>query len=373
MATLRDSYNTGNDDLRGVTNTTWYGQTIQLATTYSITSVKLLLFRSGSPGTVTVSIRATAAGLPTGADLTSGTTDGDTLTTSSSGEWREITFSSAYTLTGGTTYAICVRSAASGLRWNCDSSSPTYANGSGAISTNSGSTWIIQTNIDFMFEAWGEDVAAGNGVGAYVELINTFVGKLFGHDLQFRPEWNTELVTYDTGKEQRNQVWSRPRRHWVLPYNVMLTEYRNKLLELALRAKGMYNVFLFEDPYDYECALTECSITAIAAQTDFQLIKSYYPNETETWNENKTRIQPGDIFQPVVKVDDVLKTEGVDYTLDDDTGIVTFGAAPGVDAVVTANYRFYYPVRFDRDIYEETAIINSIFNMGDIPIIEVIE
>lgn len=212
-----------------------------------------------------------------------------------------------------------------------------------------------------------------------MEVINTFVGKLFGWDLRYREEWFTDLVDYDTGKEQRNQVWERPKRHWILPYNVLLATYRNKLIELCSRAKGMANVFLFEDPYDYECALTECSITAVGGETTTQLIKTYYVNETEKWNENKTRIQPSNIFAPIVKIDAAVKTEGTHFTLDDDTGIIdwTGGSSPngalGAGEVVTANYQFYCPVRFDRDVYEETTIYSSIWNMGDIPIIEVIE
>lgn len=208
-----------------------------------------------------------------------------------------------------------------------------------------------------------------------MEVINTFVGKLFGYDLRYREEWFTDLVDYDTGKEQRNQIWSRPKRRWILPYNVLLQEYRDKLKELCSRAKGMYNVFLFKDPYDYECALTECSITAIAAQVLFPLIKTYYGSESETWNENKTRIQPGNIFPPIIKVDNVTKVEDTDYTLDDDIGIVDFTlmGAPGAGAVITANYRFYCPVRFDVDVYNEATIYIGVWNMGDLPIVEVIE
>lgn len=206
-----------------------------------------------------------------------------------------------------------------------------------------------------------------------MEVINTFVGKLFGYNLQYQEEWLTDKVDYDTGKEQRNQIWERPKRHWVLPYNVILIEYRNKLKELCSRAKGIYNVFLFEDPYDYECSLTECSIIAIADQTLFPLIKTYYPDETEKWKEYKTRIKPSSIFQPIIKVNDVTKVEDTDYTLNDNTGVVTFSVAPGAEKVITANYQFYYPVRFDRDIYEESTIYKDILNMGDIPIIEVIE
>jgi len=212
-----------------------------------------------------------------------------------------------------------------------------------------------------------------------MEVINTFIGKLFGWNLKFSEEWFNDLIDYDTGKEQRNQIWSRPKRHWVLPYKLLLIANRDKLKELSSRAKGIYNVFLFDDPYDYQCALTECIITAVGGETTTQLIKTYYPNETEKWDENKTRIQPSGIFAPIVKIDAATKTEGTHFTLDDDTGIIdwTGGSAPNgalsTDEVVTANYQFYYPVRFDRDAYNETTIYTDVLSMGGIPIVEVIE
>lgn len=210
-----------------------------------------------------------------------------------------------------------------------------------------------------------------------MEVINTFIGKLFGWDLRYREEWSTDLVSYDTGKEQRNQIWERPKRHWVLPYNALITTYRDKLKELCSRAKGIYNVFLFEDPYDYECAFSECSITAIEGEDEYQLIKTYYgDSETETWNENKTRIQPNTIFQPIIFVGDDEQVEGVegaeeDYILDYDTGIITFTVVP--EEVITAKYQFYYPVRKEEDDYNEATIASGTWNMGDIPIVEVIE
>jgi len=212
-----------------------------------------------------------------------------------------------------------------------------------------------------------------------MEVINTFIGKLFGYNLKYDEEWFTDLVDYDTGKEQRNQVWERPKRHWVLPYNILLETYRDKLKELCSRAKGRYNIFLFADPYDFECALTECSITAVGGEITTQLIKTYYGSTSQTWDENKTRIQPSAIFTPVVKIDAAVKTEGTHFTLDDDTGIINWaaGSAPngalGAGEVVTANYQFYYPVRKEDDVYEESTVWKDVFNMGDIPIIEVIE
>ena len=208
-----------------------------------------------------------------------------------------------------------------------------------------------------------------------MELVITIqASKKYNYPLRMRSEWRTDVVNYDSsGVEQRNQVWSKPRRSWALPYSVLTLTQRNELFELAQRAKGRTSTFLFEDPYDHECLISDCSITAIAAQVDFQLDKDYYPGETETWTENKIKIQPSTIYQPYIEVDGAAQVEGGgdDYTLDDTTGIVTFGGAHGAGAVITANYYFYYKVRFVSDAYVERTMSSDRINLGTIPIIEV--
>lgn len=164
MATLRDYYNTGDDNYQTIWSTVWVAQTFTTSESYNISSVKLKLFRLNNPGTITVSIKATSGGLPSGGDLAVGTTDGSTLTTSVVGEWREITFGSPYTLSSGVKYAIVVRSGASApnyFYWKYDVSSPTYTGGSYIFSSNSGSSWAANTAIDFMFETWGDPIKPG--------------------------------------------------------------------------------------------------------------------------------------------------------------------------------------------------------------------
>ncbi len=165
MATKFEFYDAGDDSYVGLGSGTWGAQTFTPSEDFAITSVVLKMFRFGTPGTVTVSIRATTGDPdePTGADIDSvtGTTDGDTLTTNVSGEWREITFSAPINLTSGVTYAIITRSASTSLRWRIDSSSSGYAGGNYAHSTNSGSTWSGYSGGDYMFETWGEGVGGG--------------------------------------------------------------------------------------------------------------------------------------------------------------------------------------------------------------------
>lgn len=153
-------YNTGEDSWSGPYGTSWIAQTFTPSVSHKVTSVKLLLYRIGSPGTVTVGIRATDVdGHPTGADLAFGTTDGNTLTTSTAGEWREIYLSAGYDLTASTKYAIVVRALtgdnSNKPEWLRDESSPTYTGGNYEVSDDSGSTWSGLAARDFMFEDWG--------------------------------------------------------------------------------------------------------------------------------------------------------------------------------------------------------------------------
>ena len=166
MALARyEYYNEGDTSAGQYYGVNWTGQTFKPDSTFTILYVKLKLARVGSPGTITVSIRATSAGLPTGADLISGTTDGDTLTTNAAGEWRTITLFPGTTLTADTTYAIVVRAldgdiSTNYMWWRADNTSPTYTNGSVVSSSNAGDTWGSTTGTDFMFETWGSSVAA---------------------------------------------------------------------------------------------------------------------------------------------------------------------------------------------------------------------
>jgi len=155
---MYEYYNTGDDNHVWICGTNWVAQTFTPSVAHTITSVKLKLFRTGAPGTVTVSIRATSGGQPTGSDLCSGTTSGDTLTTSAPGEWREITLGSGYALSAGTTYAIVVRATGgnfSNLLYSRVDTFSTYGGGMYLLSANSGSSWTSGSPYDLMFEEWG--------------------------------------------------------------------------------------------------------------------------------------------------------------------------------------------------------------------------
>lgn len=140
----------------------WRAQTFTPVTAHLITSVKLFLYRVGSPGVLTISIRATSGGKPTGSDIggVTGTTNGNSLTISTAGEWREIFLSSGISLDASTKYAIVVRSAGANssntVVWKVNATGG-YTGGDKVDSSDSGDSWATPGSEDCGFEEWGTE------------------------------------------------------------------------------------------------------------------------------------------------------------------------------------------------------------------------
>ncbi len=163
-ATLIDQSNRTVDDSQlALDGVNWEAQTFTPGANHNLNRVWLLLRRGGSgalPGTCTVSIRNTSAGLPSGADLQSVTFSGDDLKVDPvDADWRYFVLTDV-ALTASTLYAIVVR-APSGdsnnrLLWRIDAGSPLYTGGQRCFSSDSGSSWTADSTTDTMFEE-GED------------------------------------------------------------------------------------------------------------------------------------------------------------------------------------------------------------------------
>ena len=163
-AVIRESYTVGDNTQANPYGNYWWSQTFTPSVAHKILRVRLKLFREGSSGTVTVSIRATDEnGHPTGGDLCSGSMDGSIITTSSPGAWYEIALGAGYNLSASTKYAIIVRTSFAYLYWRV-SSSGAYAGGNREGSTDGGSSWTAYADNDFMFEEWGQSPTASTHI-----------------------------------------------------------------------------------------------------------------------------------------------------------------------------------------------------------------
>lgn len=156
---LFEHYITGDDDDTGAAGRDWwwFGQTFTPSHSHVVNMVKLLLGRSGAPGTVTVSIRATHLNKPFGPDLCLGTINGNLLPLRPTYEWTEILLGEGTLLSTEIKYAICVRSQGSlfedRVEARLDETVPTYTRGQYVTSQDSGNTWILNPS-DLMFEEW---------------------------------------------------------------------------------------------------------------------------------------------------------------------------------------------------------------------------
>ena len=157
---LWESYAAGVDANYEAYGNLWYGQTFTVdPESHSALQLRILAYREGSPGTVTISIRAVdGSDLPTGSDLTSGTFDGDAITTDSAGAWYGVTLTE-YSLDYGVTYGIVIRAEAgdisNSLHIRYDGSSAGYTGGAEVTSANGGISWTEDTDDDSYFEVRG--------------------------------------------------------------------------------------------------------------------------------------------------------------------------------------------------------------------------
>jgi hypothetical protein len=159
-------YDTGDTGGATVYGINWKAQTFTPATAYTITYVRLKLYRVGvMTGSLTVGIRSSL----TGGDLTSGSILNSSITTSTAGAWYQIDLTS-YALAPGVSYGIVIRAitgdATKYIVWRVDITGD-YAGGYRNDSTNSGGSWSTVEAHDFMFETWGNATSVPPGVTSF--------------------------------------------------------------------------------------------------------------------------------------------------------------------------------------------------------------
>lgn len=178
------------------------------------------------------------------------------------------------------------------------------------------------------------------------------------------PMFLTDVVATVSGYEQRNSKWSQSRAKYNVASGVKTETQWQALIAFFRARRGKAVGFRFKDWSDYGAENVGIG-TGDGITTDFQLVKLYTSGSVAVSR---------DITKPVagtvtIYVDAVLQASGV--TVDTTTGIVSFTTAPLIGEVISADFEFDVPVRFDTD---EMAISMDSFDAGNwssIPLIEV--
>jgi len=197
------------------------------------------------------------------------------------------------------------------------------------------------------------------------------------------PTSSTDIVITGGGVEHRNANWALPKYRFNAKYMVKTRTTALQVYELFLAMQGKYGGFRVQDAWDYSSAADGVSTpsetdqtigTGNASEDTFQLIKTYTQGTATLARDIK---KPVTTFSVLIKVGAFTYTEGVDYTVDYTTGIVTFTTIPPNGDPVSAGFEFDVPCRFDTDDLSDLAFAIStsdgtgdIVNFGDIPLVE---
>jgi len=185
------------------------------------------------------------------------------------------------------------------------------------------------------------------------------------------PERRTEIVSFGSGREERNARWAHARRRYDAGYGVKSLNALRSVVTFFEERRGRLYGFRWRDRLDQISGVTAISArdqgigTGDGARTVFQLVKTYggvfapyqRPISKPVAGSVRVAVNGGEL-------------PAADFACDAATGLVTLATAPPSGAAITAGFRFDVPVRFDTDYLEVDL---SAFAAGAIPNIPVLE
>lgn len=182
------------------------------------------------------------------------------------------------------------------------------------------------------------------------------------------PGFSTNIITLASGYETRNINWTSSRYGYDLAIPVRSQAEVDAINAFFRNTKGKARGFRFKDYSDFE-ALDGSVITLTS--TTFQLQK-VYTSGTETNGRIITK-PVADTIQIYVGTALVESGFSPGYTLDEETGIITFEDEPG--GTVTWTGEFDVPVRFDTDLLQWRVVDRGsdglLYQIEQLPLVEI--
>ncbi|MCD6035223.1 MAG: hypothetical protein K0R63_964 [Rickettsiales bacterium] len=198
----------------------------------------------------------------------------------------------------------------------------------------------------------------------------TFAETRFPVDISYGsnggPEFATDVVVTQGGFEQRNINWAEARARYNIAHGIKSQEQLDALIVFFRARRGKAEGFRFKDWTDYQ-AIGVVFGEGDGAETAFQLRKPYTDGGITV---NRTITKPV-ADSEAIYINSVLKTTPAHYTLNTVTGIVTFATPPTDGTILSADFEFDVPVRFDTDRLSASLDSYGSYSWKDIPLIEI--
>ena len=168
-----------------------------------------------------------------------------------------------------------------------------------------------------------------------------------GYRYTSRPRYRVARVETASGDVTKNAVWAYPLHRYSVTIDSDMESNVPELLDFYHAHGGEESFFLFKDWADYKSVRVDDTpahtdqVAVSLTATTFQLVKDYTYG-AKVRRRLITKPKNGSVL---IGVGGTLTGSG--WTLDPDTGIVTFASAPG--AAVTWGGEFYVYADFDGD------------------------
>ena len=188
------------------------------------------------------------------------------------------------------------------------------------------------------------------------------------------PERRTEIVTLTNGFEERNTPWAHSRRRYDAGVGLRSLDDVETLIAFFEARSGQLHAFRWKDWSDYKSGIPSRPVapedqligTGDGVTTVFPLQKTYVSGL-------QSYVRP--ILKPVagtvvVAVAGDPKAESLEFTVNLETGEVSFMLPPDLGTRVSAGFEFDVPVRFDTDGIQTSV---ASFQAGDVPSVPIVE
>lgn len=181
------------------------------------------------------------------------------------------------------------------------------------------------------------------------------------------PVFNTSIFEGHDGLEQRGIMWRLPRHKYNVSLGIRTNDDMDDVREFFYKVKGKNVGFRYKDWNDFEIIAGNIG-TGDGASTIFRVVKKYTVGSV-TFSRRIYKLVSGTLN---VYVNGVLKTLTTDYTVDMDTGIITFVVAPTNMHPITVTCEFDVPVRLDLDFMLPTHSGYNVEDWSSIDLTEVL-
>lgn len=182
-----------------------------------------------------------------------------------------------------------------------------------------------------------------------------------GYPCMSSPRWSTSITHSDSGAEQANQRWEHPMHRYTLPEAIRDHDVYEAVRDHWLITRGPLRSFPFRDPLDFaSCALERPNKiptitfsdqvlgTGDGIEVEFQLVKKY-TRGLESYTRNIVHPVLSTVLVSVDNTDPAALPGPLTYTVDRDTGAVTFSGPPTPGSVIRAGFLYDVEVRFESD------------------------